>query len=70
MSDSLAQTLMADFADSTGLSGKTMPRRYLWTDAFAVCDFLGLHRQTGEARYLELAVALVDQVHHILGRHR
>ena len=47
-----------------------MPRRYLWTDAFAVCNFLDLHRQTGESRYLTFALKLVDQVHHILGRHR
>jgi hypothetical protein len=61
---------MADFADSTGVSRKTTPRRYLWTDAFAVCNFLGLYRQTGDDRYLGFAVELVDQVHHILGRHR
>lgn len=70
MRDALAQTMMADFADSTGVSGKTPPRRYLWTDAFAVCNFLGLYRQTGEDRYLGFAVELVAQVHHILGRHR
>jgi hypothetical protein len=61
---------MADFADSTGVSGKATPRRYLWTDAFGVCNFLGLYRQTGEDRYLAFAVELVDQVHHVLGRHR
>lgn len=70
MRDALAQTLMAEFADSTGVSGKTTPRRYLWTDAFGVCNFLGLYRQTGEERYLGFAVELVEQVHHILGRHR
>ncbi len=70
MRAALAQTLMVDFADSTGVSGKAPPRRYLWTDAFAVCNFLGLYRQTGESCYLELAVELVNQVHHILGRHR
>lgn len=51
----------------------TSPRpsqRYLWTDAFAVCNFLGLARATGEARYSDLALQLVDQVHHVLGRHR
>src|SRR6185436_9067173 len=31
---------------------------------------LGLARVTGEGRYLELALRLVDQVHHVLGRHR
>lgn len=70
MRDALAETLMADFADSTGVSGKMPPRRYLWTDAFGVCNFLGLYRQTGDDRYLGFAVELVDQVHHILGRHR
>lgn len=70
MRDSLAQTLMAEFAESTGLSGNAPPRRYLWTDAFAVCNFLGLYRQTGDDRYLRFAETLVDQVHHILGRHR
>jgi len=66
----LAQTLMEEFADATGVSGKAKPRRYLWTDAFAVCNFLGLARQTGKGRYLTFARELVDQVHHILGRHR
>ena len=41
----LAQTLMEEFAEATGLSGKATPRLYLWTDAFAVCNFLGLARQ-------------------------
>ena len=48
----------------------TVRRRYLWTDAFAVCNFLGLARATGDERYTELALRLVDQVHHVLGRHR
>jgi hypothetical protein len=61
---------MEEFADATGVSGKTSPRRYLWTDAFAVCNFLGLYRQTGDERFLRFARELVDQVHHILGRHR
>ncbi|MEA2079994.1 MAG: hypothetical protein U9P00_09095, partial [Pseudomonadota bacterium] len=45
-------------------------RRYLWTDAFAVCNFLGLARVTRDNRYRELALRLVDQVHQTLGRHR
>jgi hypothetical protein len=61
---------MDAFAEVTGLSGGQPARRYLWTDAFAVCNFLGLHRQSGEGRYLDLALRLVDQVHHVLGRHR
>jgi hypothetical protein len=66
----LARELMDRFALATGLDGEASPRRYLWTDAFAVCNFLGLHRATGEGRYRELALRLVDQVHHVLGRHR
>lgn len=58
------------FARGTGLVGDAPPRRYLWTDAFAVCLYLGLHRFTGRPRDRELALRLVDQVHHVLGRHR
>jgi hypothetical protein len=61
---------MTQFANVTGLTGSTNPRRYLWTDAFAVCNFLGLYRRTGNNDFLALARSLVDQVHHILGRHR
>ena len=63
--------LMAAFAERTGLtSSKRNPQRYLWTDAFAVCNFLGLASLTGESRYTELALKLVKQVHETLGRHR
>lgn len=68
--DRLARHLMDEFAEVTGLTGGKPSRRYLWTDAFAVCNFLGLHRQSGEGRYLDLALRLVDQVHRILGRYR
>jgi hypothetical protein len=61
---------MTDFAERTGLIGGQPPTRYLWTDAFAVCNFLELERRTGDATYRELALRLVDQVHHVLGRHR
>ncbi len=60
---------MAAFAERTGLTSSAPPRRYLWTDAFAVCNYLGLARATGEERYVELGLGLVDQVHHVLGRH-
>jgi hypothetical protein len=66
----LAEELMEGFAFDTGLAGVKPPRRYLWTDAFAVGNLLGLHRETGEGRWLDLALRLVDQVHHVLGRHR
>jgi hypothetical protein len=57
-----ASGLMARFAERTGLVGGRPLDRYLWTDAFAVCNFLGL----GE---IELALGLVNQVHRTLGRH-
>ena len=62
--------LMTDFAERTGLVGERAPTRYLWTDAFAVCNYLGLGRATGEEDYTGLALRLVEQVHHTLGRHR
>ena len=65
-----AVALMTSFAARTGLASEHPKQRYLWTDAFAVCNFLGLARLTGEQRYTELALRLVDQVHHTLGRHR
>jgi hypothetical protein len=62
---------MEDFARRTGLdpAGDT-PRRYLWTDAFAVCNYLGLFEKSRNSLYRDLALRLVDQVHHTLGRHR
>jgi hypothetical protein len=53
-----ARSLMMRFA-GRGVEAQ----RYLWTDAFAVCNLLGL----GED---ELALALVHRVHHVLGQHR
>jgi hypothetical protein len=55
--------LMLGFADRTGLTSDLPADRYLWTDAFAVCNLLGLGRT-------DLALRLVDQVHQTLGRHR
>jgi hypothetical protein len=67
---STAQEIMLEFADATGLSSAgNSPRRYLWTDAFAVCTFLTLDRQTS-VKYKLLALRLINQVHGILGRHR
>lgn len=70
-SSSVIREIMTEFANLTGLStaGK-VPQRYLWTDAFAVCNFLELYRQTRNEKYKRLALSLVDQVHSILGRHR
>jgi len=65
------KTIMTEFARLTGLSpASSAPRRYLWTDAFAVCNFLGLYQETGDEAFKDLALQLVDQVHRTLGRHR
>jgi hypothetical protein len=60
-----AAELMTRFAERTAAG-----RRYLWTDAFAVCNLLELARASGENRHLEAALRLIDDVHHTLGRHR
>jgi len=70
MSGLEAGPLMVEFAERTGLGSSAGSRRYLWTDAFAVCNFIALARDTGEQRYADLALRLIDQVHHVLGRHR
>jgi hypothetical protein len=68
---STIREIMTELADLTGLSAVTeIQRRYLWTDAFAICNFLELFRQTRDDQYRDLALRLVDQVHNILGRHR
>jgi hypothetical protein len=65
------QEIMMEFARETGLSPTSVgPRRYLWTDAFAVCNFLGLYQETRIEEFKDLALQLVDQVHQTLGRHR
>ena len=67
----LVREIMTQFARLTGLSpAASSPTRYLWTDAFAVCNFLGLYQETGEEVFRNLALQLVDQVHNVLGRHR
>lgn len=65
------QRIMDDFAEQTGISSaRHPPRRYLWTDAHAVCNFLSLYRRSDEDKYRQLALGLIDQVHNVLGRHR
>lgn len=64
------ESMMNNFASRTGLTDLSRPaRRYLWTDAFAVCNFLGLYRQTKEEHYKNMALSLVDEVHSVLGRY-
>ena len=44
--------------------------RYLWTDAFAIMNFITLSREASSPHYLTLATRLVQTVHHTLGRTR
>jgi hypothetical protein len=68
---STAAQLMTAFASRTGLSPSSQnQQRYLWTDAFAVCNFLELFERTGDELYRRCAIDLIDQVHHVLGRYR
>jgi len=70
-SASSVKKIMNEFARLTGLLPvNNMPQRYLWTDAFAVCNFLGLYQETGDKEFEDLALQLIDQVHSVLGRHR
>jgi hypothetical protein len=68
--EDLAVELMLDFARRTGLTEAGADRRYLWTDAFAVCTLLGLSNAVSRPSLRNLAVSLVDRVHRSLGRHR
>jgi hypothetical protein len=66
-----AARLMSEFAKRTGLSPADEERlRYLWTDAFAVCNFLELFERTGDEKYRRCATDLIEQVHRVLGRYR
>jgi len=65
-----AIVLMKNFAERTGPASEQPRRRYLWTDAFAVYNYLGMARASGEQGYAKSALQLVNQVHYTLGRHR
>lgn len=66
----LARGLMNEFAEQTGLKeNKGLKQdRYLWTDAFAVQNFLALSSYFDNDRYTDFARGLIDQVHYTLGR--
>lgn len=60
----------------SGSSWRPLPfpsgqRRYLWTDAFGVCNFITLFKESGgNPLFLDMADALISDVHDTLGRHR
>ncbi len=66
----LAETLMNAFADGTGIRERdtAATQRYLWTDAFAVQNFLALSTVLNDRNYLEDARRLIHHVHQTLGK--
>jgi hypothetical protein len=68
--EAAAARLMSEFAKRTGLTSAGPPHRYLWTDAFAVINFLSLLQKTRNQHYGDLARVLIEQVHQVLGHHR
>ena len=66
-----AERLMKKFAERTALrSNEQIPsNRYLWTDAFAVLNFLALHKRDGKGSYVDLAQSLIEEVHQQLGKY-
>jgi hypothetical protein len=65
-----AESLIRAFLDRTGVTGSAPSRRYLWTDAHAVLALVGLHGRTSRQEHLDSALALVQRVHHELGKFR
>lgn len=71
MADVTSSELMRGFAIRTGLLGGGRPtKRYLWTDAFAVCNYLGFFVERRDDDALLRARDLIDQTHRVLGKHR
>ena len=65
-----AELIMSEYAVNTGLLDLgEHSKRYLWTDAFAVCNFLELYCQTKNEYYKRMALLLVDSVHSSLGHY-
>jgi hypothetical protein len=52
------------------VTSRIEPRRYLWTDAFAVAALLELREWSESSQLRELPHRLITQVHHTLGKHR
>jgi hypothetical protein len=66
-----AEEIMQGFVVRTGLDAREIPsKRYLWTDAFAVLNFLGFYAEKGDSQALASALSLIDETHRVLGRHR
>jgi hypothetical protein len=64
-----ALALMEGYKNRTGSTADQCQVRYLWTDAFAVCNYLSLSRRVSEGDFEQHACRLVESVHQTLGRH-
>jgi hypothetical protein len=58
---------MEQFLLNTGVKGTNSPRRYLWTDAYAVSNLVRIYDQTHDKKYLIYIQDLINQVHKVLG---
>jgi len=67
----MARMLMNEYTEQTGLKENEDGEedRYLWTDAFAVQNFLALSSYYNSDMYKDLARKLIDRVHYVLGRY-
>ncbi|MEE8311768.1 MAG: hypothetical protein V3R77_05885 [Candidatus Binatia bacterium] len=66
----IVRRIMNDFAVDTRIAASDrIGSRYLWTDAFAVCNLLGMFVREHDEDLRRLALHLVDQVHYVLGRY-
>ncbi|SDG67965.1 hypothetical protein [Psychroflexus sediminis] len=65
-----AKTLMRQFAKRTGLDPENdqTSQRYLWTDAFALLNFLALKKSDGSNVNQDSALKIIHEVHHHLGK--
>ncbi|MFP8488826.1 hypothetical protein ACKGJO_06965 [Gracilimonas sp. Q87] len=70
ISEELAKELMDEFSEGTGLrsDSEMKQKRYLWTDALALQNFLALASLYDEKEYEETIRELINKVHHTLGK--
>ncbi len=61
---------MLQFFKETGITGGGKQKRYLWTDAFALCNAFALSDITGDRSMKETGLKLIESVHSVLGKHR
>ncbi|HSM10298.1 MAG TPA: hypothetical protein VK827_01850 [Lysobacter sp.] len=66
----IAAELMSRFAQRTGLTSDAPSQRYLWTDAFAACNFLGLSDACNDPHLRQQALLTIERVHGDLGQFR